>query len=58
MPPKREKRVETKNESEKDEEETNAKLIAWECFGLAAEEHVHAKTLYQRNKNGKPMGHR
>ena len=56
MPPKRSKK---KDDKEKEEEaETCAKLIAWECFGLAAEEHIHAQTLYQRNKNGKPMGHR
>lgn len=45
-------------DEKKNEEETNPKLVAWECFGLACEEHVHAMTLYAKNKNGKPLGHR
>ena len=45
-------------QKEKTEEETNPKLVAWECWGLAAEEYLHTIMLYNKNKNGKPMGHR
>ena len=34
------------------------KLINLEQFALSMEEHAHAQTLFQRNKNGKPLGHR
>jgi|Dee2metaT_6_FD_contig_21_6500902_length_311_multi_4_in_0_out_0_1 hypothetical protein len=44
--------------SEDLKEETNPQLIAWECFGLSAEEYIHTIQLYLKNKNGKPLGHR
>ena len=45
----------SRGEEEKDVDKV---LIAWECFGLVCEEFLHAMTLFQKNKNGRPMGHR
>ena len=39
------------NKKAKKDEETDPKLIAWECFGLSAEEHMHAQHLHLKNTN-------
>ena len=33
------------------------KKIQWEEFAISLEEHFHANDLFQRNPNGKPLGH-
>lgn len=34
------------------------KLVHWEEWALAMEEHFHAVDLFLRNPDGPPMGHR
>ena len=38
--------------------EKEVKIVLWEEWALAIEEHFHALEMYKRNPNGTPMGHR
>jgi hypothetical protein len=33
-------------------------LVHWEEFALCIEEHFHAREMFNRKPQGKPMGHR
>ena len=43
---------------DKTNNEIDTVLVHWEEFALCIEEHFHAREMFNRKPQGKPMGHR